>query len=161
MTTPENPPAGWYPDPHGGPGQTYWDGQQWRLDATAQTAPASSAQLPMDQALGLAGPYPGGAAQYPAAPAGRQLAPFGAPGYGMDAYGQPLSEKSKLVAGLLQIFLSPFAIGRFYLGYTNIAVIQIVVTLCTCGLGAWWPIIDGILIIMGRVPDPQGRTLRE
>jgi TM2 domain-containing membrane protein YozV len=115
----------------------------------------------MDQALGLAGPYPGAAAQYSAVPAGQQLAPYGAPGYGVDAYGQPLSEKSKLVAGLLQIFLSPFAIGRFYLGYTNIAVIQIVVTLFTCGLGAWWPIIDGILIIMGRVPDPQGRTLRE
>jgi hypothetical protein len=40
-------------------------------------------------------------------------------------------------------------------------VIQIVVTICTCGLGAWWPIIDGILIITGRVPDPQGRALRE
>jgi hypothetical protein len=30
--TPENSPAGWYPDPHGGVGQRYWDGQQWRVD---------------------------------------------------------------------------------------------------------------------------------
>ncbi len=29
MTT-DLPPAGWYPDPHGKPGQTYWDGQVWR-----------------------------------------------------------------------------------------------------------------------------------
>jgi TM2 domain-containing membrane protein YozV len=159
MTTPANPPAGWYPDPHGGPGQTYWDGQQWRTDTTTQAAAGSSAQLPMDQALGLAGPYPGGATQY--SPAAQQIAPYGAPGYGLDANGQPLSDKSKLIAGLLQIFLSPFAVGRFYLGYTNIALIQIAVTFCTCFLGAWWPIIDGILIIMGRVPDPQGRTLRE
>jgi TM2 domain-containing membrane protein YozV len=110
--------------------------------------------MPLDQALGVASPaYPGDA--------GQSVAPYGGPGYGVDAYGQPLSDKSKLVAALLQIFLSPFAIGRFYLGYTNIAVIQIVVTLFTCGLGAWWPIIDGILILMGRVPDPQGRTLRD
>jgi hypothetical protein len=29
--TPENP-AGWYPDPGGGNGQRYWDGQQWRVE---------------------------------------------------------------------------------------------------------------------------------
>jgi len=68
---------------------------------------------------------------------------------------------SKLVAGLLQIFLSTFAVGRFYLGYTNIALLQIAVTVCTCGVGAFWPLIDGIMILMGKVPDPQGRTLRD
>jgi hypothetical protein len=26
-----NPPAGWYPDPTGVPGQRYWDGQQWMI----------------------------------------------------------------------------------------------------------------------------------
>jgi hypothetical protein len=138
--TSNQPAAGWYPDPNGGPRQMYWDGQQWRTDLPAQVAPGSTP--PVDQALGIAAPY-------------------GGPGQQFDAYGQPLSDKSKLVAGLLQIFVSPFAIGRFYLGYTTIAVIQIVVTFCTCGLGAFWPLIDGILIIMGRVPDAQGRTLRE
>jgi Protein of unknown function (DUF2510) len=33
--TPENTPAGWYPDPHGGDGQRYWDGQQWRMEPAA------------------------------------------------------------------------------------------------------------------------------
>jgi len=141
-TTPENPPAGWYADPHGRPGQRYWDGQQW----SEHSAPA---EMPIGQALGIS-PYSDVPAVQP-----------GAHGYAVDAYGRPLSDKSKLIGGLLQIFLSPFAIGRFYLGYNNIAILQIVVTFCTCGLGAWWPIIDGIMIIMGKVPDPQGRTLRE
>ncbi len=125
----EQPAAGWYPDPSGGPGQMYWDGQQWRADAAA---PAS-----------VVAPYGGGAP------------------YGVDAYGRPLSDKSKVVAGLLQIFLSTFAVGRFYLGYTNIAIAQIAVSLLTCGIGALWPLIDGIMIIMGKVPDAQGRTLRD
>jgi TM2 domain-containing membrane protein YozV len=78
----------------------------------------------------------------------------------VDAYGRPLSDKSKLVAGLLQLFLGGFGIGRFYLGYTNIGVIQIVVTILTCGIGSIWGLIDAILIISGNVPDADGRTLR-
>ena len=89
------------------------------------------------------------------------VAPYFGPGYGVDAYGRPLSDKSKVVAGLLQIFLSTFAVGRFYLGYTQLAIIQIVVTVCTCGVGAIWPLVDGIMILMGKVPDADGRTLRE
>lgn len=143
--TADNPPAGWYPDPQGRPGQSYWDGQQWSDRPPA----AGAAQTPIDEALGIA-PYSG-------APAG----PAGAMGFGVDAYGQPLSDKSKLVAGLLQIFLPTFAVGRFYLGYTSLAVIQIVVGICTCGIGFFWPLIDGIFIILGKVPDAQGRTLRE
>ncbi|MCT9001072.1 Ltp family lipoprotein [Microbacterium memoriense] len=34
------PPAGWYPDPHGGSAQRYWDGAQW---AAADATPASIA----------------------------------------------------------------------------------------------------------------------
>ena len=95
----------------------------------------------------------------PAATVG--FAPYGIAAHGVDAFGRPLSDKSKLVAGLLQIFVSTFAVGRFYLGYTNIALIQIGVTVCTCGIGAFWPIVDGIMILMGKVPDAQGRTLRD
>jgi TM2 domain-containing membrane protein YozV len=74
--------------------------------------------------------------------------------------GQPLSDKSKLVAGLLQLFLGGLGIGRFYLGYTSIGVLQIVVTVLTCGVGSLWGLIDAILIISGNVPDVEGRTLR-
>lgn len=31
-------PPGWYPDPSGKPGQTYWDGRQWVTDSTASGA---------------------------------------------------------------------------------------------------------------------------
>lgn len=34
-TTPEGSAPGWYPDPHGGGAQRYWDGQQWRVDTVA------------------------------------------------------------------------------------------------------------------------------
>jgi Protein of unknown function (DUF2510) len=33
MTT-QPPPAGWYPDPSGKPGQMYWDGQAWQAPPT-------------------------------------------------------------------------------------------------------------------------------
>lgn len=70
--------------------------------------------------------------------------------------------KSKLVAGLLQIFIPGFGIGRFYLGYNNIAIAQILVTFFTCGIGGIWPFIDGILIICGQVTtDAKGRPLKE
>ena len=83
------------------------------------------------------------------------------PNVGLGPSGQPLSDKSKMVAGLLQIFLGGLGIGRFYLGYTTIGVLQIVVTIFTFGLGALWPFVDGIMILLGKVPDAEGRTLRD
>ncbi|KJU85720.1 membrane protein containing TM2 domain protein, partial [Candidatus Magnetobacterium bavaricum] len=51
-------------------------------------------------------------------------------------------------------------VHRFYLGYTTIGVIQAVVTLLTCGLGALWGIIEGFLILSGKIDkDAQGRPL--
>ncbi|MCW2520250.1 MAG: hypothetical protein JWR46_2869 [Mycobacterium sp.] len=108
-----------------------------------------------------------GAPQPPPGPYGAPP-PYGYPppqypgaGFGVDAYGRPLSDKSKLVAGLLQLFLGSFGVGRFYLGYNGIGVAQIAVTWLTCGIGAIWPLVDAVLILMGKVPDSNGRTLRE
>ncbi len=108
-------------------------------------------------------PYQGQQPPYPGQPAPYMPQPGGYPGayYAVDQYGRPLSDKSKLVAGLLGIFLGSFGVGRFYLGYTTIGVLQLVVSLLTCGIGSLWGLIDGIIIIMGNVPDAQGRTLRE
>lgn len=72
------------------------------------------------------------------------------------------NRKSKLVAGLLQLFLGSFGVGRFYLGYTSIGVAQLLVSLLTCGLGAIWPFIDAILILSGQVvTDADGNTLKD
>jgi TM2 domain-containing membrane protein YozV len=108
-------------------------------------------------------PYPPPPGPYAGQPPQYQPYPGPQPGaaYGVDAYGRPLSDKSKLTAGLLQILLGSFGVGRFYLGYTGIGIAQIAVTWLTCGLGGIWPLIDGIMIITGKVPDAEGRTLRE
>ena len=71
-------------------------------------------------------------------------------------------QKSKLVAGLLQIFLASFGIGRFYLGYTGIAVAQLLVSVFTLGIGSLWPLIDGILILTDSVKvDGKGVPLKD
>lgn len=81
--------------------------------------------------------------------------------YGIDPVsGLPFSDKSKLVAGLLQIFLGGFGIGRFYLGNVGMAIAQIAVTWLTFGLGSLWPLIDGIVILAGSPRDAAGRPLR-
>jgi len=73
---------------------------------------------------------------------------------------QPTGEKSKIVAGILGILLGGLGIHRFYLGYTVIGIIQIVVTLVTLGFGAIWGFIEGILILVGTInKDAQGRPL--
>lgn len=74
------------------------------------------------------------------------------------------NQKSKLAAGLLGIFLGGLGIHRFYLGYTAIGVIQIIVTLITCGVGSIWGFIEGILIIAGTQSfsrDAQGVPLKD
>ena len=72
--------------------------------------------------------------------------------------------KSKMVAGLLGIFLGTFGIHNFYLGYTTKAVIQLCITLLTCGIGAIvsciWGIVEGILILCGSINvDAKGMPL--
>ncbi len=70
--------------------------------------------------------------------------------------------KSRIAAGLLGIFLGGFGIHRFYLGYIGIGVVQIIVTLCTCGAGHIWGFIEGILVLVGSInKDAYGRPLRE
>ena len=78
--------------------------------------------------------------------------------------GQPFSDKSKVVAGLLQLLglFGIVGIGRIYLGHTGLGVAQLLVGLATCGLGAViWGIIDAVLILTDNVRDPQGRPLRD
>ncbi|MFY0409618.1 TM2 domain-containing protein [Solicola sp. PLA-1-18] len=68
------------------------------------------------------------------------------------------------MAGLLGVFLGGFGIHRFYLGYTTIGIVQIVVTLVTCGLGSLWGLVEGILVLVGAggfTTDSDGRPLRD
>lgn len=111
------------------------------------------------------GPYPPpGYYADPMAPYGRN--PF---------TGEPLSDKSKLVGGLLQLLglVGVLGIGRIYLGYTTLGIAQLIVGLVggfvigmlTCGVGfaipVVWGIVDAVLILTGQVRDPLGRPLRD
>ena len=78
----------------------------------------------------------------------------GAP-YGVDRYGRPYSDKSKIIAGVLQIVLGTFGAGRWYTGHYGIAVAQ----LLTCGGLGVWSLVDGIIMLAGDVTDPEGRPL--
>ena len=47
---------------------------------------------------------------------------------------KPAGAEKKVVAGILGILLGGLGIHKFYLGYTKEGIIQIVITLVTCGL---------------------------
>jgi TM2 domain-containing membrane protein YozV len=90
--------------------------------------------------------------------------PPGAPGQmAVDPMtGQPLSDKNKMAAGLFSLLLGGFGVGRFYMGYTGLGIVQIVVTLFTCGAGHLWGMIEGIIILANNsIPDAQGRKLQD
>ncbi|WKG06348.1 NINE protein [Mycolicibacterium sp. HK-90] len=78
--------------------------------------------------------------------------------------GEPYSDKSKVVAGLLQLLglFGLVGIGRIYLGETAFGIAQLVVGLVTCGIGAViWGIVDAVLILTDKVRDQYGRPLRD
>ncbi|GAA3779295.1 TM2 domain-containing protein [Streptomyces chiangmaiensis] len=113
------------------------------------------------------GPGPGGYG-YPQQPPG----PYGYPGgpvppgtytgdpnapYGYDPFGRPYSDKSKIVAGVLQLALGTLGVGRFYLGNVGMGLAQ----LFTCGGLGIWALIDGIILLTSEnQTDAQGRILR-
>ena len=77
--------------------------------------------------------------------------------YGYDPYGRPYSDKSKIIAGILQLTLGGFGVGRFYLGNVGMGLAQ----LFTCGGLGVWSLVDGILLLTGNDhTDEHGRILR-
>jgi len=73
------------------------------------------------------------------------------------AYGP---RRSRLATGVLQLFLP--GVGRMYAGYVGLGVAQLIVAVATCGYGALWSFIDGILILTGNVQtDGEGRPFRD
>ncbi len=140
------------------------------------TYPPASAAYP--QTSGAWQPYPSGASSsmvwngQAMVPAVGQMVDPSAP-YGRDPMtGQPLSDKSKVVAGLLQIFLSGLGVGRFYIGDNRTGAIQLAMTiagfittfifvgfLLLAAVGIWC-LIDGIRMLVGDVPDARGFKLK-
>jgi len=133
----QGPPAGW--------------------NQQAQPGYGTQGQPPFPQASQPQGSYPQGqpGGYYQQAPQGQYP-----PGY----YYAVDPPKSRLAAGLLGIFLGGFGVHRFYLGYTTIGVVQILVTVFTWGIGAVWGFVEGIMILAGAQTfrtDARGVPLRE
>jgi TM2 domain-containing membrane protein YozV len=80
-----------------------------------------------------------------------------------------MGPKSKVVAGLLGIFLGGLGAHRFYLGYTGVGLIMLLLSVvggvaslgASCGLVAVWGFIEGIVCLCGGMNDAQGRHLRD
>ncbi len=116
--------------------------------------------------------YPYYGAPHYAAPAYPWGADPSAP-YGRDpATGEPLSDKSVVAAGLLQLFLGGFGVGRLYIGSYGIGFTQMGLTIfgiltaivligfvLIFAVGIW-ALVDAIMMFTGAVRDGQGRKLR-
>ncbi len=59
----------------------------------------------------------------------------------------PYRSEKKIAAGLLGIFLGTFGANKFFLGYINEGIIQIVLNIVTCGIATVVPLIEGIIYL--------------
>lgn len=75
------------------------------------------------------------------------------------------SEKNKLVAALLALFLGGLGVHNFYLGYTGKAIAQLLLTLVGWILiigpvvSGVWAFIEFIMILLDKIPDSDGSPL--
>ena len=90
------------------------------------------------------------------------------PGYGQPGFNAPVQGKSRVVAGLLNLFLGGFGVGDFYLGYTQYGIYKIVISLVLGVLGVldlgflstiislltfvWWAVLLAVAVMtfMGK-----------
>lgn len=64
-------------------------------------------------------------------------------------------QKSRIAAGILAMVFGGLGVHSFYLGNTSRGLMQLLISLLTCGIGAIimsiWGILDGIKILDGRI----------
>lgn len=119
----------------------------------AQAAPTSTATPPPFGSPPVLKPGLSGVAQTSAYQLANMYATYAAP-YAMT------SDRSRVVAGILNIILP--GIGRLYLGYSALGVIQLIATIASCGILQMWSVVDGIMILSGQVKiDGYGRILKD
>ena len=56
-------------------------------------------------------------------------------------------ENKKVLAGILAILLIGLGVHKFILGYTKEGIIQIIITLVSCGLAGIIPFVEGIIYL--------------
>ncbi|WP_312901132.1 TM2 domain-containing protein [Chryseobacterium taichungense] len=63
-------------------------------------------------------------------------------------YNQPYRSEKKVAAGVLAILLGGLAIHKFYLGYTKAGIIQLILSIVTCGtIGGLIGLVEGIIYL--------------
>ena len=90
------------------------------------------------------------------------VAPQAAPGVAPTG----AASKSKLVAGLLAIFIGSLGIHNFYLGNNGKAIAQLLLTLLSCGVfgvfSGIWALIEAVMIFTGSInTDANGIPLKD
>lgn len=141
---------------------------------SAEQAPYTQPQVPDGTRTYPNGPTPGadGQPQYGQPPYGQS--PYGQSPYGQPQYapGYPQQipygyvPRQKIVAGLLGIFLGVFGIHNFYLGYTNKAIAQLLLTLLLgwIGIGVLisgiWALVEAILILTSNYGSPRHKDAK-
>lgn len=53
----------------------------------------------------------------------------------------------KMIAGILGILLGGLGVHKFYLGYTQTGIIQLIIGVLTCGIGGIIGLIEGIIYL--------------
>ncbi|MDU2193745.1 MAG: NINE protein [Actinomyces sp.] len=148
------------------PGSTTY-GTAYDAASTQPGPDAAANQAPYGAQTGFAQPgFEQAGFEQAAYAAGQQA--YGQPGYSQPAYGQPVvagPPKQWLVALLLGLFFGGFGVHNFYLGYTNRAIIQLILTIIVIGapVTAVWVLIELIMILMRSGSygyDAQGQPLQ-
>lgn len=60
---------------------------------------------------------------------------------------KPPGADKKIAAGICGILLGGLGVHKFILGYTSQGIIQLVITVCTCGFGSLIGLIEGIIYL--------------
>ena len=60
---------------------------------------------------------------------------------------KPAGAEKKIAAGICGILLGGLGIHKFILGYTKEGIIQIIITVVTCGIGSIIGLIEGIIYL--------------
>ncbi len=76
------------------------------------------------------------------------------------------TQRSRVAAGILAILLGVYGVHSFYLGNTSRGLMQLLISLLTCGVGAIvveiWSILDGVKLLDGRInTDANGVFLKD
>lgn len=57
-------------------------------------------------------------------------------------------ENKRVIAGIFALILGGLGVHKFILGYTQEGIIQLIIGICTCGIGGVIGFIEGIIYLV-------------